>query len=399
MAPQDLRTLLTSARDDAPPPRLSVDDITAAGRHLEHRRRQLALLSSAGGGVVAAIAAVAAVLMLNNPEPMTPALDPSRLPALPSPAAPAEFVAASAFTTTYQGYTAGRYVVSDPDLVTTAYQQSTIAPVSSTPAPFTPPPLTSTPEVKTRASGIRAPGGVLVVYREHTFEPTVFDPSERIQLRGSVGLLHYAIGQKTPPASPEVLKRYGQFGGVIPALAWQYSDDAWAAIYWSSWEDAPTVEELAAIADGLTPAQPKEFRIGFRLKTLPQRYFLVAASLGQDAPDGSTLISSVRLTLKPPQAPLTGMIDFETLGAITLSVGVNEPGDPSAPTGSAVKPACTTGALVCTRPVSDRMYVRVEGDGTKLFPPGLTAELTTLMDPANPDDPGNWPPVTEVFTE
>ncbi|GAA0730530.1 hypothetical protein Drose_27195 [Dactylosporangium roseum] len=389
MAPQDLRTLLTSARDDAPPPRLSVDDITAAGRRLERRRRRLALLSSAGGGVVAAIAAAAAVLVLNDPAPMTSALGPSHLPGMRSSAEPAEFAAAPAFTTTYRGYPAGRYFVSDPDLVTTAYQQSTIAPVSPTPTPSM-----SAPAVRTKASG-----GVLVVYREHAFEPKMFDPAERIQLRGSVGLLHYAAGPGASSAlTAETFKRYSRPGGGIPTLAWQYTDDAWAAIYWSPGEDAPTVAELTAIADGLTPAQPKEFRIGFRLKTPPQRYSLAAASFGQDSPDGGTLISSVRLTLRPPQVPLTGMIDFETLGAITLSVGVNQSGDPSPLAGSPAKPACTAGTLVCTRPAGDRTYVRVEGDSTKLFPPGLTVELTTVMDPADPDDRGSWPPVTEVFT-
>ncbi|WP_238008618.1 hypothetical protein KZZ52_47605 [Dactylosporangium sp. AC04546] len=395
MAPQDLRSLLTTARDDAPPPRLSVDDITTAGRQLVRRRRRIALLSSVAGSAVAAITAVAVAVMLNTPQPITPALDPSGLPAKPSPT-PAQFAAAAPFVTTYAGYKAGRYSVSDPNLVTTAYQQSSIDETTGPPGtPATPiAPSASATAPNTNPRGISQPGGTLVVYRPGAFEPSEFDPAEKIQLRSGPGLLHYAGQLSAPQADKALAEKYAMMGAPIPAFAWRYAADAWAAVYWTSWEQTPTRDELVAIADGLSPATPKPFPIGFQAQLIPKNYSLAAASYGQDIASGERLVSAVRLTPKPIAVPLTRPINFDDYLTATLAIGLPSP-DGKITKG---RSSCPSDALAtCMYLTEAGTLVLVDYSSPKEAvgtPPALVAQR---MNPADPTDPGSWPPVTEVF--
>ncbi|MER7003602.1 hypothetical protein ABT297_11240 [Dactylosporangium sp. NPDC000555] len=392
---QDLRTLLTSVRDDAPPPRLSVEDIAAAGRHLARRRRRLVLLSSAGGGAAAVVAAVtAALVMASTPAALTPAVNPST-PANPA-TSPARTVLADArpFVTTYKGYTAGSYLVSDPDLVTVAYQQSSIdAGIDLSANPFsTPSPLPTT----TPASGLsRMPelqrGGILVVYRSGAFQPTAFLKStERLEMSTGVGLLYRAADLTQPPSTSdraEIQKMREQ----VPALAWQYAPDAWAVIYWASRETVPTKEELAAIAEGLTPSATREFPVGFHSSSLPRGFNLLSVSYGTDMVSNQ-VVSAVRLSPERPALPLTEPIDLQSFPALTLSFGRTDAGP------RMVDKLDCASSVECQRVLGDgSTYVKVELNGLKPTPATQVTQITLGIRPQDADNMAAWPPAVKVF--
>lgn len=353
------------------------------------RRRRVAVLSSVAGGAVAAITAVAAVVMLNTPQPITPALDPSGLPGRPSPT-PAQFTEAAPFVTTYAGYRVGRYAVSDPNLVTTAYQQSSIDDTRALPGA----PSISPTAQSTNPQGINRLGGTLVVFRTGAFEPKAFEPSEKVQLRSGVGLLHYAGQLSAPEVDKARVEKYALTGAPIPAITWQYASDAWAAVYWTTWEQTPTRDELVAIADGLSPATPKPFPIGFQAQLIPKNYSLAAASFGQDVPSGERLVSAVRLTPKPIQTPLTEPVDFDDYLTATLAVGLPSPNGKI----TRDRSACASASLAtCMYLTEAGTLVLVDYSSPKeavSTPPALVAQR---MNPADPTDPGSWPPVTDVF--
>lgn len=360
------------------------------------RRRRLTLLSSVAGGAVAAAAAVTAALVLAAPAAMMPALDPSRLPGVSTPAL-ADFVDAPAFTTTYRGYDAGPYIVSDPDLVTTAYQQSTID--TPMPQPAIPAmsasatsPSASPTSARTKLSGL-ARGGTLVVYRSGAFSPREFSPSEEVALRAGTGMLHYAGGMTSPSLAPGDLARAEKLGVTIPALAWQYTANSWAAIYWSSWETTPTRDELVTIADGLKPARPKEFPIGFVPKFVPKGYTMMAASFGQDMLTGDRIVSSARLTLKPPPTPVTRPFALDEWAMLTLAMGT---GDPSAKVIG--KPQCSDDRTECALVVAENgTYLRADTGGVKPPTLGEPSQILLGMTAQDPEDKTGWPPATQVF--
>ncbi|MFG2041455.1 hypothetical protein [Dactylosporangium sp. NPDC048998] len=390
---QDLRTLLTSVRDGAPPPRLSVDDITAAGRHLA-RRRRLTLLSSVGGSAAAAVAAVTAALVIaGTPAALTPAVDPSTLPNAVSPA-PTAFADAEPFVTTYNGYAAGSYLVSDPDLVTMAYQQSSIdAGIDLSAEPLSSPPL---PATTVPAAGLsRMPGllrgGILVVYRPGAFDPTEFLKSaEKVEVRTGFGLLRNAGGSGQPTPSPPDRARLQKMQAQIPSLAWQYAKNAWAVIYWSSWESLPTKEELAAIADGLRPSATKQFPVGFLPSFVPHGFQLLSVSYGTDMGTGNQVVSAARLSPGLPTLPLTQPIDLQGFPTLTLSFGRTNAGPRMVD-----KLDCTSG-VQCQRVLGDgTTYVKAELNGLK-----TTAQVTQItlgIRPQNADNMADWPPAVKVF--
>ncbi|MEU7874132.1 hypothetical protein [Dactylosporangium sp. NPDC049140] len=391
---QDLHTLLTSVRDDAPPPRLSVDDITAAGRHLVRRRRRMALLSSVAGGTVTAIAAVTAALMLTGtPRALTPAVDPSALPSA-SPAL-TEFAEAPAFVTTYQGYKAGPYIVSAPDLVTNAYQQSSIDPGPG-PEPTEPAqpaqPLATAKPSASRASEVSS-GGTLVVYRPGAFEPALFEKGgEKIQVGdGDVGFLAYSGGPTGPSIPPGAAKAMYGRDALVPTLAWQYTDGAWAAIYWTAWENVPGRDELLTIADGLAPSAPRQFPVAFQAATVPRGYQLLTASYGDDVPSDEPAASAVRLTLKPPPLPLYEPYNFDDLTTLTLATGRSYAGSKMAG-----RLDCS-GQVRCTR-ILGNGDVFVSGEVTNSKPSAALTQITLGIKPMDPDEPGAWLPAVKVFS-
>ncbi|MFI5911066.1 hypothetical protein [Dactylosporangium sp. NPDC051541] len=401
---RDLRTLLTSVRDDAPPPRLSVDDITAAGRHLVRRRRRNALLSSAGGGVVTAIAAVTAAFMFaGGPAALGPAVDPSSLPSAASPA-PTAFAAAPPFTTTYKGYQTPSYQVSDPDVVTVAYQESAISGSGLFLDP-SPAQTAAQPSVTNRTGAPGAtpsriadltPGGSLVVYRPDAFDPAVFEKGgDKLQLpHGQVALLAYAGSGSTSPSGPPLAgKGAMDHGEMVPTLAWQYMDGAWAAIYWSSWEDVPPLDDLIAIADGLSPAAPRPFPVAFQTASPVRGYQLVAVSNGRDLLDEGEIVSAVRLSPTPARLPIIEPYDFDNIGVLTLAVGR---GDGNSKLAGRLE--CEPDRQHCTKFLdSGSAYTVASTVGLKNPSGAQLTQITLSIKPQNLDNAESWPPATKVF--
>ncbi|GAA2349392.1 hypothetical protein [Dactylosporangium salmoneum] len=394
---QDLHTLLSSVRDDAPPPRLTVDDITAAGRHLA-RRRRVALLSSIGGGAAASIAALATtvVLVTGPTAPLTPAVDPHVLGSQAAIAVPTAFADTQPFVTNYRGYTAGDYLVSDPDLVTQAYQQSSIdigLSVGGAPNPSVATPATSaSPAVPSRAPGLLR-GGTLVVYRPGAFEPRDFEKGgEKVRVGSAVGVLRYAGGPTAPTVSPNELLKAQKASPTVPTLAWQYTDSAWAAIYWSSWETVPDRDTLLAIAEGLTPAATRPFPVGFVPGPLPRGYQLLSVSYGTGMSPINRVVSAARLTPKQPSLPLYAPYDFDNIPVLTLSMGRADP-DPKR-----LDRLDCLDSSTCTRVVGDgSTYVQANLSGIKPTSNVQISQITLAMKPEDPDNLSAWPSALKTF--
>lgn len=382
--------MLSSVRDDAPPPRLSVDDITAAGRHLVRRRRRTALLSSVAGGAVAAVAAVTAALVLAAPPALTPALNPTILPSAASPQ-PATFADSVPFVTTYRGYEAGSYAVSDPELVTTAYQQSSIEVGIALPPVGTPSPTLAkppTPDVPSRVQGLLS-GGILVVYRAGAFDPRLFTEAKAIGLRRGSGLLRYSGEMNlSAPERSTALKLAPR----IPAIAWQYAGNAWAAVYWSSLETLPERDELVAIADGLTPAPAKAFPVGFRPMFVPPGFRLLSVSYGTDLPPGNRAVSVARLVPALPRTPLSGPIELDSYPSLTLSLGRTDPQPKMVDKLDCVKNAD------CMRMVGDgTQYVEATLVGLRTSASLQPTQIALGMVPQDADNMADWPAAIKVL--
>ncbi|MEV4511802.1 hypothetical protein AB0K00_22875 [Dactylosporangium sp. NPDC049525] len=405
----DLHSLLAAARDDAPPPRLSIDDITAAGRQLARRRRRTVLLSSVAGGLAAVItSATAAVVLLAHPS-VGPSVDPNGNPgvatASQSPARRADFTPVGAFETNYTGYTVGRFVVSDPDLVTAGYQQSTIdltlnppAAAAPTVSPTAKPPATTGAPAVSRSAPPAdrgdAPGdGRLVVYGAGAFDPRDFSNGEKFQIAGRTALLRYAGAPSVPSASTN--SKYGCCPDpILPTIAWQYLPDSWAAIYWSSFETAPTRDELIALAEALPAADPRPFPTGIFLKDVPKGYRLIAVSTRTSVYDTMNR-SVVRLSPKPLAGPFVAPVDFDEQPSIVLSLGVADPTMGKMLT----KASCPPGSATCAMLLEDgQFYLQVESVGSRSLGSLELAQILKAMDAGQPDDRSTWPPAVSVFT-
>ncbi|GAA3247251.1 hypothetical protein ACFO1B_50765 [Dactylosporangium siamense] len=408
----DLHSLLAAARDDAPPPRLSIDDITAAGRRLARRRRRTTLLASVAGGVAAVITGATAAVVLISPPTLAPTVDPNGNPGLAdvsqSPARRADFTPAGAFETNYTGYTSGRFVVRDPDLVTAGYQQSTIdvsdprpstsptgrpaVPTGTAAAPGGSAPATA-PGVKqsSAASGRAAPReGRLVVYNVDAFDPTQFTGGEKLQVAGKTALLRYA-GSLAPPSAT------GKDGccvtPAVPTIAWQYLPGAWAAIYWSSFETAPTRDELIALAEDLPAGEVRAFPVGVRLRNTPKNYRMIAVGTRKFSYD-TTNLSVVWLSPKTLVPPFTMPVDLEEHPSIVLTLGVADPRTRDKIGAS----SCQQGSGTCSALLGDgQFYVQVDTFGQQAIPSTELAQILKSMTAEQPDDPTNWPPATDTF--
>ena len=347
------------------------------------------------------IAGATAAVVLLAPPAVTPAGNPVGNPGLAvvgqSPARTAEFTAAGAFQTNFSGYTSGRYVVGDPDLVTTGYQQAGIdlnAAAPSVSASATAADTTG-PSGRPGARGEVVPSeGRLVVYSAGAFDTRAFAKAEKLQVAGRTALLHLD-GAPSAPATPFGSGKFGCcLPAAVPMLAWQYLPDSWAVIYWSTPQTAPTRAELIALAEDMPPAEPRAFPAAIRLKDIPKGYRLIAVSTRTSSYDRTNL-SVVRLALKSLALPLTAPPDLDTYPSIVLTLGVSDPET------SAViaKASCRPGITACAMLLPDeQFFLQVESSGER---PLSTAELSQLlksMTVDDPEDPSTWPAATEHFT-
>ncbi|MFF5229401.1 hypothetical protein [Dactylosporangium sp. NPDC000521] len=404
---RDLHSLLAAARDDAPPPRLSIDDITTAGRRLARRRRRRTLLASVAGGVTAVITGATAAIALFNPPATTPTADPNGAPALvvdasPSPTRRADFAAAGPFQTNYSGYTSGRYVVSDPYLVTSGYQMSTIdfnAAPSAAPSVSVSHPSVSVSQTVPAGDPARTASldsvvpreGRLVVYSTDAFDPREFNGGTKLTIGGRQARLLRAGGSVSPTAAD---KDGCCTDPVIPAMAWQYMPGAWAAVYWSRPETMPTRDELVALAEALPAADPAPFPVGIRVSDLPKGYHLLAASTRTSSYD-STSLSVVRLAQKPLSRLSTGPADFDTYPSLILTLGIADQ-----VTDKVInKATCPPATNRCATLIEDGQYfLQVETTGDRPLSTSELSQILKTMTAEDPSDRTSWPAATSAFT-
>ncbi len=353
------------------------------------------------------ITGATAAVMLISPQTISPSVDPNGNPGLTGASqAPARrgFVAAGAFETSFAGYTSGRFVVGDPDLVTAGYQQASIdlSRAAPSPAPTDDPsaaqPFVSDEPVPGSSRGVPQGGkfapqeGRLVVYGTGAFDPLEFVKGEKLQIEGRTALLRHAGGPSVPSKPPT-----GKDGcctdPVVPTIAWQYLPDSWAAIYWSSFETAPTRDELIALAEDLPAGEVRAFPAGIRMREVLRGYRLIAVSTRRSAYD-ETNLSVVRLALKPLSGPYTAPVELDDYPSIVLSLGVAD----QMTSETIGKSSCVPSSSSCAVLVEGgQFYLQVDSTGQRPLSSSELAQILKFMSAEQPADRTSWPPAVKVF--
>jgi hypothetical protein len=354
----DMRELLEIAKQDAPPGRLGVDDIVAAGRRRKRRRVAAQWLS---GVAVVAVVAAAALTVRGSSTNVTVVGESA-------PKSPP-------FTFTFTGYQSGDYRVEAPNQVTPGYQTAIVR--------------HDHVKLSDDNSESSLDAGSLTVYQPGVFKPDLFTGGTKVTVQGRPGwqatlsktLL--VTSRTNPTPTPETR--------TVPALAWQYTDGAWAVIT-SEVDDArygiPAAEQLK-LAAAFTTGTPVTATAPYRMTYIPSGYVLVAAG-SHSLIDGDTAISELVLARAGlPFASLTGPVDLSS--AVLVSVSPNETGGPY--THPFLNDKCPAGKYFCDLPVpGTRYYVEV-------YDPSSTLPSTELLKIAqglvfdNVTAPDTWHPV------
>ncbi|MET8365171.1 hypothetical protein ABZU53_16570 [Micromonospora sp. NPDC005194] len=300
-----LHEFVDAVTGEEPPMARTADDIIVAGRRAERRRR--AGFASAGvAGLVVVAVAGAFVLPTLGAEQNSPA----PVGAATSKVAEATWSDAVPFTFTFQGYDAGTLHVQDPIVASTAYQ---IASVYSDGHTSNDKPLIeeeaaalggATEQDKKKAAGGKPSlWAYLTVYR-----PGVFDPAK---IKGGTDVT--VAGRRAVRALlPVGLDPQNQVDAGNKLFAWEYADNAWAAVTSISSDEAtPSFEDLGGLVEGLKPSKPTPALVPFTVGYVPGGY--VPLQIGTHALPGLSGIAAARAgdyggaTYTRPAAPTTGL--------------------------------------------------------------------------------------------
>ncbi|PTA48251.1 hypothetical protein [Micromonospora sp. RP3T] len=302
-----LHDLVDAVTGDEPPMRRTADDIVAAGRRAERRRRAGFASAGAAGLVVVAVAGAFTLPTLgagrDTPGPPAPAAAAASRPA------GAVWPAAAPFTFTFTGYDAGTLHVQDPIATSTAYQ---IASVYSDRHTSNDKPMTA---AEAEASGDvlgdrkKAAGGkpslwaYLTVYRPGAFDPDGIRNGRKVTVAG-----HRAV-QATLPVD---LDPKNPIDAGNKLFAWEYADNAWAAVTsFSSDKATPSFADLAGLVDGLKPGRPTPALVPFTVGYVPAGY--LPLQTGTHAMPGLIGIATARAgdyggaTYARPAPPTSGL--------------------------------------------------------------------------------------------
>ncbi|MET8525465.1 hypothetical protein [Micromonospora sp. NPDC005172] len=302
-----LRDLVDTVTGDEPPMARTVDDIIALGRRAERRRR--AGFASAGAAGLVAVA-VAGVLVLptlsagrnTTPAPAGAATSAPGLAAWPDP---------EPFHFTFTGYDAGTLHVQAPIVASTAYQIASVysdghdsndRPVSAEEA--------EAPGVGTEMHGKGAATGgkpslwaYLTVYRPGAFDPTGIRGGTSVTVAGRKALRATLPVGLDPRNEPDAGNKL---------FAWEYTDNAWAAVTSVSSDEAtPSFEDLSGLVEGLKPSTPKPALVPFTVGYVPAGY--TPLQIGSHAMPGLSGIAAARAgdyggaTYTKPAAPTSGL--------------------------------------------------------------------------------------------
>ncbi|MEU7840080.1 hypothetical protein AB0B39_03830 [Micromonospora sp. NPDC049114] len=300
-----LHEFVDAVTGEEPPMARTADDIIAAGRRAERRRRAGFASAGAAGLVVVAVAG-AFVLPTLGAERNTPA----PVGAATSKLAAATWSDAAPFTFTFQGYDAGTLHVQDPIVASTAYQ---IASVYSDGHTSNDKPLTeeeaaalggATEQDKKKAAGGKPSlWAYLTVYRPGVFDPAKIKDGTDVTVAGRravQALLPVGLDPRNDADAGNKL------------FAWEYADNAWAAVTSISSDEAtPSFENLGGLVEGLKPTKPTPALVPFTLGYVPGGY--APLQIGSHAMPGLSGIAAARAgdyggaTYTKPAAPTTGL--------------------------------------------------------------------------------------------
>ncbi|MEV7349718.1 hypothetical protein AB0N48_12385 [Micromonospora chalcea] len=303
-----LHDLVDAVTGDEPPMSRTVDDIITAGRRAQ-RRRRAGFASAGAAGLVVAVVAGAFVVPALGAQQSSPAA-PFVAGAAASEPAGAEWPDPASFTFTFTGYDAGTLHVQDPIVASTAYQ---IAPVYSDGHTSNDKPMTAQ-EVeeqgdafernrKKAAAGKPSLWAYLTVYRPGAFDPAGIKDGANVTVAGRRAV------QATLPVG---LDPQRPVDGGNKLFAWEYADNAWAAVTSYSGDKAtPSFEELGGLVEGLKPSRPTPALVPFTVGYLPDGY--VPLQIGTHATAGLGGIAATRggdyggATYTRSAAPTTGL--------------------------------------------------------------------------------------------
>ncbi|MFJ6154370.1 hypothetical protein ACWD6L_02930 [Micromonospora profundi] len=346
-----LHDLVDAVTGDEPPTARTVDDIILAGRRAERRRRAGFASAGAAGLVVVAVAG-AFLLPVLGAEQGTPAPAPAGTAASGNGAA--EWSDAAPFTFTFKGYDAGTLHVQDPIVVSTAYQ---IASVYSDGHTSNDKPLTKeeadaqgdTIEQKKKAGGKPSLWAYLTVYRPGAFDPAGIKDGRNVTVAGRKAV------QATLPVG---LDPQNELDPRNKLFAWEYADNAWAAVTSVSTDQAaPSFEDLGGLVEGLKPSRPTPAPVPFTVGYVPRGY--KPLQIGTHALPGLSGIATARAgdyggaTYTKPAAPLSGLTAPYDQGEGTIKDGFHIFVTPSTSSNQSPEPGTTKCHNASNRPVGD----------------------------------------------
>lgn len=303
-----LREFVDAVTGDEPPMTYTADGIVAAGRRAQRRRR--AGFASAGAAGLVAVAVTGAFLLPIPGDGRNTSVTPATAGAAPSGPAAAGSPEATPFAFTFKGYDAGRLHVQDPIATSTGYQ---IASVYSDNHTSNDRPLTAeeaeeaeargnVPE-REKAGGKPSLWAYLTVYQPGVFDPAGISNGTNLTVAG-----HRAVRATLPddldPSKPV------EEGNKL--FAWEYADNAWAAVTsFSSDAVTPSFEDLGGLVEGLKPSRPRPALVPFRVGYVPDGF--VPLQTGTHAMPGLIGIATARegnyggATYTRPALPTRGL--------------------------------------------------------------------------------------------
>jgi hypothetical protein len=369
-----MRELLDIAKDDAPPARLSVDDIVSAGR----RRKRWAVAQRIGGAaaVAAAAAVTATVLVVTQGMTQGTRYD-TRVGSPPKESVPVQAAPAPPFTFTFEGYSAAGYRVITPREVTATYQAATIVG-----------PATDS-DGKPRSMAV----GTMTV-----FQPGAFN-TEQVRTGSKLTVMGRDAYQTS--LARERMRVWHHDGTTDPAatvqatvLAWQYDENAWAVIEEEIYFPHQfTVPAMVAVAEMLRMNGEVTARLPFRTGYLPAGWTLQSVS-GRSFDDEDT--GMVRAVYAAPDAgfgSLTGPRDFDQYTAspsVVIAILHEDAPPPDAPK---KKNICIDGDHWCTWSIPGTgMYIAVN-DPSKTLPDEELLRIGQSLTFADFTQPATWPAV------
>jgi len=335
----DMRQLLEVAKADAPPVRVSVDEIVRSGRRRVRRRWAVRGAGAICGVSAVVLAAVSVLPSGGSGEPGPPGTETVGTVAM-APAPPP-------FSFTFTGYEVGDFEVADPVEVTPGYERAALK--RSNVDVGDGPPITLS-------------AGMLTVYRPGVFQPEGYRSGTPVTVAGREGFAT-TVQRKVLTGGPSLESREHPVPKwfEVPALAWQYADGAWATIE-SDYLAANTIpaEAQRQLAERFSTRNPAPATAPFRVIHVPDGWKLGSAGPGGLVP-GDTSVATVRYV---PEATafgaLTGPVEVDAI-LITVS-----PVETEGPYPHPFDPPCPAGQHFCDVKIDGRYYAEVQDESGTL---------------------------------